>query len=51
MRQSQALSLRSGIQLPMRCPRRLGDIVFQRGEIADQNARAGDQNIVMAGAA
>ncbi len=51
MRSSQTLVSAAGIQLPVRCPRRLGDVIFQGREIADQDARAGDQNIVMAGAA
>ena len=39
------------IQLLMRRPRRFGDIAFQGQKIAGQDARAGDQNIVMARAA
>jgi hypothetical protein len=40
-----------GIELAVRRPRRFGDVILQSGEIADQDARTGDQNIVMAGAA
>lgn len=39
------------IQLPMRRPRRFGDIAFQGQKIAGEDARAGHQNIVMAWAA